>query len=158
MYTYRKNTVVKDNYSKYVCFELNEQKYGIEIEYVLEVISVPEITPVVHTPEFIKGVINLRGEIIAIIDLKVFFLLKKTEICDKSKIVVVSFEDKNCGIIVDAVSQLKNIESISSESIPVTISGKIANFLKGVVQADGKPLIIFNLANIMNSEEIRRFE
>ena len=72
---------------QHVCFALDDQQYGINVENVIEVISIPEITNVIHTPDFIKGIINLRGDIIAVIDLKGFFSLRETELHEKSKIV-----------------------------------------------------------------------
>ena len=71
-----KSEIESLNFTQYVCFKLNNQEFGLEVENVIEVLPPPEITPVVHTPDFIKGVINLRGQIIAIIDLRIFFYLE----------------------------------------------------------------------------------
>jgi len=152
------NLEVDAQIQQYVCFELNNQEFGIKVENVVEVIPVPEITPVVHTPRFIRGVINLRGEIIVIIDLKVFFSLPLTEINDNSKIVVTQLDYKTIGIIVDSVSQIEQIGEVNKESIPATISGKIAEFLGGVAIHNGSPLMILNLNSVLNSDEFKQFE
>jgi len=146
------------NKTQFVCFELNAQEFGLKVDNVVEVIPVPKITPVVHTPKFIRGVINLRGEIIVIIDLKVFFSLPITEISEKSKIVVTQFDYKTVGLIVDSVSQIELLEEVSGDSIPATISGRIAEFLKGVAIKNGMPLMILNLNSILNCEEFKEFE
>ncbi|MBP7652700.1 chemotaxis protein CheW [Candidatus Dependentiae bacterium] len=146
------------NKSQFVCFELNSQEFGLKVENVVEVIPVPEVTSVVHTPEFIRGVINLRGEIIVIIDLKIFFSLPKTDITEKSKIVVTQFDYKTIGLIVDSVSQIELLEEVTGDSIPATISGRIAEFLRGVAIKDGMPLMILNLNSILSCEEFKEFE
>lgn len=160
-YTFRKKNedlIDNNNFVRYVCFRLNEQEFGINVQNVIEVIPLPEITPVVHTPNFIKGVINLRGRIIAIIDLKVFFYLKHTDIGDDSKIVVVQSEDKVGGFIVDSISQINTHEEVKQDSIPATVTGKMAEYLSGVAKISGRPLMIINLSSLFNSEEFKQFE
>lgn len=147
-----------NNNTQYVCFELNEQNFGVRVEFIIEVLPVPDITPVVHTPNFIRGVINLRGEIKAIIDLKNFFNLEQTEISEKSKIVVIQYEEKSCGFIVDSVSHIENCEKINNDTIPETIPDNIAAFLEGVTLVKNKPLMILNLQAILNSSDLKQFE
>ena len=143
---------------QHVCFALDDQQYGINVENVIEVISIPEITNVIHTPDFIKGIINLRGDIIAVIDLKGFFSLRETELHEKSKIVVVQHQDKTCGFIVDSVSYIQSFHEVDTDSLPATISGKMAEFLTSVAKVNGRPLMILNLQSLFNAEEFRQFE
>lgn len=143
---------------QYVCFTLNNQQFGINVENVIEVISIPEITNVIHTPDFIKGIINLRGEIIVVIDLKGFFSLSETELHEKSKIVVVKHQEKSCGFIVDSVSYIQAFHEMETDTLPATISGKMAEFLLGVANVKGKPLMILNFQSLFNADEFKQFE
>ena len=138
--------------------KLNEQEFGVCVDNVIEVLPKPEITPVIHTPDFIKGVINLRGQIIAIIDLKVFFTLQSANDDIGAKIVVVQAEDKTGGLIVDTISQVQMGERVNKESIPATITGKMAEFLSGVEKIGDRPLMVINVKSLFMSDEFKQFE
>jgi len=107
---------------RYVSFKLNDQNFAFEIENIVEVIPIYPITKVFHTPDFIKGVINLRGEIIAIVDLLLFFTLQtaSSETTEFSKIIITRSDDRICGFTVDSVSQIDTLDDARKESIPST--------------------------------------
>ena len=143
---------------QYICFKLNGQEFGADLAGVIEVLPMPEITPVVHTPPFIKGVINLRGQIIAVIDLKVLFLLPVGEGPEKSNIVIVQSDDKTAGFIVDSITKIHACGAPDKDSIPATITGKLAEYLEGVARMDNRPFMIIDLNSLFGSDEFRQFE
>lgn len=144
---------------KFVTFSLNDQQFGIKVENVIEVLPQQEITPVVHTPPFIKGVLNLRGQIICVLDLKLFFNLDYSSISDdNSKIIFVTYEDKTAGLLVDSINKIHVDKDPAVETIPATVTGKMAELLSGVVNVNKNPLMILNLESLFNSEELNQFE
>jgi len=147
----------EDEKEKFVCFKLDEQEYGIDVSFVLEVITEFEITDVIHTPSFILGVINLRGNIVPVIDLKQFFLIndKPTKF---DTLVIVKFADKVCALAIDKIEDLKELNFSEIASLPVTISGKIANYLSGLFNYKNEPVMIINIENILTSDEFKEFE
>lgn len=152
--------ISEDSYNKrYVSFSLNAQTFAFDIEHIVEVIPVYPITKVFHTPVFVSGVINLRGDIIAIIDLNLFFNLQSaaTETTGNTKIIITRRDEKICGFIVDSVAQIDAIEEVRKESIPSSISKDVSDYLKGLTVRDSKPVLIINIDNILNSEKIKQF-
>lgn len=143
---------------KFVTFKLNDQHFGIKVENVIEVLPYQEITPVVHTPSFVKGVLNLRGQIICILDLKNFFELDYSEPDEFTKIIFVVSEEKTAGLIVDYIDRIHVDKDPTIESIPATVTGKMSELLSGVINIQGKPLMIINLHNLFNSEEFKVFD
>ncbi len=151
--------IIEDfNKMRYVGFLLGEQEFGVHIEEIIEVLPIPEITSVAHTPEFIKGVMNLRGQIICVVDLRSFFSIDILTPGENSRVVVVQTEDKNFGIIVDAISKIHICENVHLDSIPATITGKIAELLSGVALVGEDTLMVINLKNLINSEDFKQFE
>jgi purine-binding chemotaxis protein CheW len=148
----------KLNQQKFVTFSLDDQYFGIKVENVIEVLPIQEITPVVHTPQFIKGVLNLRGQIICVLDLKLFFNLDFTELNENAKIIFVTCEDKTAGLLVDQINKIYVDKDPTLESIPATVTGKMSELLSGVVNVNYKPLMIINLKNLFTSEELNQFE
>lgn len=148
----------QESMQKFVTFTLNDQHFGIKVENVIEVLPLQEITPVVHTPPFIKGVLNLRGQIICVLDLKLFFNLDYNGFNDNSKIIFVNSEDKTAGLLVDAINKIHIEQDPTLDTIPATVTGKMAELLSGVINVNRKPLMIINLENLFISEELNQFE
>ncbi|HOK40040.1 MAG TPA: chemotaxis protein CheW [bacterium] len=142
---------------KYICFKLNEQLFGIPIEQIKEVVSNLEITPVIHTPDYIKGVINLRGEIVVVFDFKSLFLLKKNNSLSE-KIIIVYYDNKTFGIIIDEMIGIYSSDENLSNTLPPTLSEEVKNYFSGVLIYQKKPVTIINIPNILNSEAVKRFE
>ena len=114
---------------KYLTFALGKEEYGLEILQVREIIGLMDITPVPQVPDYVRGVINLRGEIIPIIDLKKNFHQADTEIFPASRIVVVMLNEKRCGILVDEVKQ---VVKVNREFISYTTDDLSLNYSKMV--------------------------
>lgn len=132
-----------------VIFRLGKEEYGVSILQVQEIKRVTEITRVPHTPDYIKGVINLRGSVLPVIDLKKRLNLQPEATSDDTRIIIVKVEEIVIGMIVDAVSE---VMAISKENIelPDSVSGSVAaNYLSGVGKMDNRLLILLNLEEII---------
>jgi len=125
-----------------VSFRLHQEEYGIEITKVQEIILMGEITRVPQTPNYIKGLINLRSTVIPIVDLRLRFGLTEQKPNDETRIMVVNVAGKTIGIIVDAVSEVLRISKDQIAPPPPTVAGLGREYLTGLVKLD-KRLLIF---------------
>lgn len=141
---------IDDDLNQLVVFNLGVEEFGINIMQVQEIIRMPDITRIPRSPDYIKGVVNLRGKIIVVMDLDKRFGMPEQEITDESRIVVVDIEGTVVGLVVDAVSEVIRLKGSSIEQTPEIISQKInAEYLKGVGKLDERLLILLNLENIV---------
>ncbi|HMM21583.1 MAG TPA: chemotaxis protein CheW [Selenomonadales bacterium] len=132
-----------------VVFKLNRESYGISILQVQEIKRMLEITRVPHSPDYVKGVINLRGSVLPVLDLKKRLDLPPGEYTDDTRIIIVKMEDVTVGLIVDAVSEVTTISSDSVEPPHTVVSGLSAQYLSGVGKLDDTLLILLNLEAIV---------
>jgi purine-binding chemotaxis protein CheW len=128
-----------------VTFQLGNEEYGVEIASVQEIIRATDITPVPGAPSHVRGVINLRGKIIPVVDLRTRFALPLAETTDAQRIIVVELKDKRIGMLVDSVSQVIKISSGVVEAMPEEATNVDENFIKGVGKLDGRLIIILDL-------------
>lgn len=129
---------------KYLTFIVGKVGYGIEISYVVEIISVQDITLVPHTHAYVKGIINLRGTVIPVIDMGMRFGGAEIVYTDKTCIVVLSMDDMSVGVLVDGVQDVTNIEDSDIQDPPKTTGNSVKNhFIKavGVLNEEVKQLI-----------------
>ena len=129
---------------KYLTFLVADVDYGIEISYVVEIISVQEITLVPHTHAYVKGIINLRGTVVPVIDMGMRFGQGEIEYTDKTCIIVLSMDEMSVGILVDGVQDVSDIEDENIQDPPTATGNSMKNnFIKavGVSQGDVKQLI-----------------
>jgi purine-binding chemotaxis protein CheW len=128
-----------------VTFQLGREEYGIEIASVQEIIRATDITPVPGAPAHVRGVINLRGKIIPVVDLRTRFALPQAEASEAQRIVVVELGVKRIGMLVDSVSQVIRISSGVVEEMPEEATSIDENFIKGVGKLDSRLIIILDL-------------
>nr|WP_321498682.1 chemotaxis protein CheW [uncultured Methanolobus sp.] len=141
---------VNDDLHQLVIFNLGVEEFGVNIMQVQEIIRMPDITRIPRSPDYIKGVINLRGKIIVVMDLDRRFGMKETEMTDESRIVVVDIEGTIIGLVVDSVSEVIRLKGSNIEHTPEIITQKInADYLKGVGKMEDRLLILLNLENII---------
>jgi len=129
---------------KYLTFLVGDVGYGIEISYVVEIISVQDITLVPHTHPYVKGIINLRGNVVPVIDMGMRFGGAEVVYTDLTCIIVLSMDDMSVGILVDGVQDVTDIEDENIQDPPTTTGNAIKNhFIKavGVSAGDVKQLI-----------------
>ncbi|MCP4672874.1 MAG: purine-binding chemotaxis protein CheW [Desulfobacula sp.] len=155
-----KATIMKTG--KYLTFTLEEEEYGIGILKVKEIIGMMDITSVPRTPEFIKGVINLRGKVIPIIDLRLKFEMGEIPYTDRTCIIVVEIDsDKDTiliGIVVDAVSEVLNIQEDEIEETPAFGTQLNTDYILGMAKTEGGVKILLNIDRVLSIEEITGLE
>ncbi|HWQ44889.1 MAG TPA: chemotaxis protein CheW [Methanosarcina barkeri] len=141
-----------------VTFELLGEEFGVDIMQVSEVIPVPRITRIPQAPECIKGLINLRGKILVVIDLNKRLGFSSKETDSLSRIIIVEIRDTVIGMLVNSVKEVIRLPLSSIEPTPEMIKSKInAEYLNGVGKTGNRLLILLNLARVLGEEEIEEF-
>jgi purine-binding chemotaxis protein CheW len=141
-----------------VGFRIGKETFGVPIHLVHEIVRVPEITAVPDAPEYVEGVINLRGKIISVIDLRKRFGEKRIERSRKNRILVAEIERKMVGLIVDAASEVLRVSPEEIEDPPDVLDDAEVKYVTGVGKLKGRLIILVDLAKIMQKGELRRLE
>ena len=150
--------------SKYLTFCLGAERYGLEILKVQEIIKMQEITFVPRSPAYIKGVINLRGQIVPVVELRLRFDMAAVEYDEKTCIVVVQVvrEDSGTrqimGIVVDEVSEVQDIPASEIEPPPAMDSGMDSEYIVGMAKAKGRVIILLDIDRILALEEMMELD
>lgn len=139
---------------KVIVFQLQDEEYGVDVHQVLSIEHIQQITRVPRTPAFVKGVINLRGIVTPIIDLRSRFSLEEVEYTEQTRIVVVRVEDKDVGLIVDSANDVIDVPTELIEDPPEVVGGIRAEYLQGVAKLDNRLLVVLNLEKVLDPEEI----
>jgi purine-binding chemotaxis protein CheW len=143
---------------KYLTFKLGDEEYGLEIHKVIEIIGMQDVTPVPRTPDYIRGVINLRGLIHPVIDLNKKFGLGMTEETDLTCIIVVIVDrdekQEQMGIIVDAVSEVEDIEGENIEETPSLGTDINTEFILGMAKTEGTVKMLLDLQKILSDKDL----
>ncbi len=140
-----------------VIFRLAKEEFGLDIAQVREIIRMQDITPMPKAPEFIEGVINLRGQIIAVMDLARRFGLEQTQKTEKTRIVVTEVKDNTVGVIVDEVPEVLRISEDNVDPTPEMIESQVhAEFIKGVGKLEERLVILLDVDKILSREEIKQ--
>ena len=130
---------------KYLTFEIDSEKYGIDISHVIEIITIYAITWVPETPDFLKGVINLRGSIIPVIDARLRFRKPEKEYDSLTCIIVIEYENYKVGVIVDTVNEVMYIPE-ESVSLPPNAKLKYQNkFIKSIGKVDADVQLLLDV-------------
>ncbi|WP_248926352.1 chemotaxis protein CheW [Paenibacillus hamazuiensis] len=144
---------------KVIVFALAHEEYGIEVEKVRTIERMMPMTRVPKTPEFIKGVINLRGVVVPVIDLRGRFGFAEAEYTDNTRIIIVAVGDIEVGMIVDSANDVIDVDSDAIENPPEIVGGIKAKYLRGIAKiADDRLLILLNLSEVLNKSEIIQLE
>ncbi len=139
---------------KYLTFVLAEEEYGLEILKVREIIGMMEITAVPRTPDYVKGVINLRGKVIPVVDQRLKFGMPETERSDQTCIIVVDLGDVETGIIVDRVSEVLDIAEEDIDETP-TFGGSIdTDFILGIGKIGESVKILLDISKVLCSANL----
>ena len=145
---------------KFLTFELASEEYGIEILKVREIIGLLSITPVPRTPEYVRGVINLRGKVIPVIDLKIKFGMDRTEDTRETCIIVVEVEHASdkvlTGILVDRVREVLDIKAENIEDAPEMGDGIDTNFIKGMGKTGERVSILLDIDGVLTGGELEQ--
>ncbi|MDQ2681143.1 MAG: chemotaxis protein CheW [Candidatus Eremiobacteraeota bacterium] len=136
-----------------VSFRLGNEEYGVDISQVQEIIRMVEITHVPRAPRFMEGVINLRGQLIPIIDLRTRFSMTRQEHTKSTRIVVTEIGSKRVGMVVDAVSEVLNIPIENVEDAPEMVAGIGTEYIQGVGKVADRLIILLDLTMVISGEE-----
>lgn len=143
---------------KYLTFTLAHEEYGIGILKIKEIIGMMPITSVPQTPPFVKGVINLRGKVIPVVDLRLRFGIEAMDYTERTCIVVVEIEGQVgtilIGIVVDAVSEVLNIKGEDIEDTPTFGTKLNTEYILGMAKIEGAVKILLDIDRVLNAEEI----
>jgi purine-binding chemotaxis protein CheW len=143
-----------ENYQdQIISFKVGDEEYGLEILSVKEVIRIREITKLPKAPDFVRGVINLRGDVIPIIDLRAKFGLPVRQYSDMTRVIVVEVDDKLMGMVVDGVSHVIRIRDDQIVPPPTLVGGISADYIRGVGKLEEQLIVLLNIGKILTSEE-----
>ena len=136
-----------------VVFELSGESYGIDIAAVESIVKMQTITQLPKAPVYIKGVTNLRGAVLPVIDLRTRFGLEVQEIARETRIIVVFMGDIKVGVVVDAVSEVLRITEDTIQPLPPLVSSVNSAFLKGIVRLPDRLIILLDLGKVLDLNE-----
>jgi purine-binding chemotaxis protein CheW len=139
---------------KLIVFQLKDKEYAIPVNQVQSIEKVEHITRVPRTEKFIKGVINLRGVITPIIDLRSRFGLEEENVTDSTRVIIVTFNDLEVGFVVDLANDVIDIPMDSIEPPPEIVGVKEAEYINGVAKIGKRLLILIDLEMILNTEQL----
>lgn len=143
---------------KVIVFALANEEYGVEVEKVKTIERMLPLTRVPKTHEFVKGVINLRGVVIPVINLRGRFGLPEAEFTDNTRIIIISINDMEVGLIVDSANDVIDVDSDQIQEPPEIVGGIRAKYLRGVAKIGERLLVLLNLAEVLNKSEIVKLE
>jgi purine-binding chemotaxis protein CheW len=147
-------------HSNVICFFLGQQQFGADLLQVKETIVLRPITRVFLTPAWVAGVINLRGDVVAVVDLAVFLGMAPTSIASDTRILLARSGARSAGLLVDRLAEVRTLDLAALDAAPPTLATEVAALSRGVVTLpDGAPLVILDLGKFFESErfaELRR--
>lgn len=141
--------------NQHVTFTLGEEEYGIDILAVQEIIGFTHITHVPHLPDFIRGVINLRGMVVPVMDLRLKFGLGLADYSSHTCIIVVKVAERTMGMVVDAVSEVVHLPDASIEPAPSFGARINTDFIQGMGKVGNRLVIILDVEKILSNEELQ---
>jgi len=151
-----------DRQGKYLTFTLAEEEYGIGILKIKEIIGMMPFTTVPRTPAYVKGVINLRGKVIPVVDLRLRFGMPAIEYTDRTCIIMVEIKTGNgvvlIGIVVDSVSEVLNIKAEDIEDTPAFGTHLDTSFILGMARIDKSVKILLDVDRLLSVEEVSALE
>jgi len=138
---------------KFLTFVLGNEEYGIEIRYVTEIIGIQNITLVPDMPEYVKGVINLRGKVIPVMDVRMRFHMQDRKYDDRTCIIVININEQSVGLIVDQVSEVLDIPKTEIEPPPKVKKDSSSLFVQGMGKVGDQVKIILNADKLLYGVE-----
>ena len=142
-----------DSVLRYVTFRLEDEVYGINVMQVQEVLRVTEIAPVPGAPHYVLGIINLRGNVVTVIDTRERLGLGSKDMEESTRIVIIEADKMVVGILVDAVAEVVDLRTSEIESAPSVGNDESSKYIQGVASRDGNLLILVDLNKLLNDEE-----
>lgn len=138
---------------QWVTFRLDNETYGVNVMQVQEVLRYTEIAPVPGAPSYVLGIINLRGNVVTVIDTRQRFGLQPAEVGDNTRVVIIEVDKQVIGILVDSVAEVVYLRQSEIETAPNVGNTDAAKFIQGVCNKNGELLILVELEKMMSEEE-----
>jgi len=149
------NKILEEENEQFIIFVLNDQKFGINVLKSREIITVDNLTFIPETPDFVKGIINLREEIIPIINLNKKFNLKKHK-NSEDKVIIISVNDTLIGFAVNEIDEIKKIHSKNISEAPYITRQIKKDYIQGVAKLEGELIILIDIENVFSQSEINK--
>jgi purine-binding chemotaxis protein CheW len=143
---------------KVIVFQLKNEEYGVPVHQVKTIERIQPMTRVPRTPDFVKGVINLRGVVTPIIDLRGRFDIEEAEYTENTRMIIVAVGELEVGLIVDSANDVLDVPRDSIEPPPEVVGGIRAAYLNGIAKLDERLLVLLNLEKVLKKEEIQQLE
>ena len=144
--------------SQWVTFMLEGEKYGIEVMHVKEVLRNIEIAPVPGAPDFVIGIINLRGNVVTVIDTRLRFGLQTKALDENTRVIVIETEDQSVGILVDAIAEVADIPKSGIEITPNVGNTDTSKYILGVYSAKSDLIILVDISKLLTEDEWAEME
>jgi purine-binding chemotaxis protein CheW len=138
----------------YLTFRLGNEDYGIEIRYVTEIVGMQKITEVPDMPNFVKGVVNLRGQVIPVIDMRLRFHMQSREYDERTCIIVVNINSTQVGLVVDTVNEVRNIDEDQVSPPPKTAGADSAQYIQGMGKVGDEVVILLEGQRLLFEKEL----
>jgi len=139
---------------EYLTFVLGEEEYGLEILKVQEIRGYDAVTQIANTPEFIKGVVNLRGKIVPIVDLRIKFHLGKVQYDEFTVVIILNLNGRVVGIVVDGVSDVMALRDEQIRDVPSLVTSIDTKYIVGLATVEAQMLILVDIEQLMSSQEM----
>ncbi len=141
----------------YLTFRLGKEDYGIEIRYVTEIVGMQKITEVPDMPMFVKGVVNLRGQVIPVLDMRLRFHMEPREYDERTCIIVVNIGGAQVGLVVDTVNEVRNIDDNQISPPPKTAGADSARYIQGMGKVGEEVIILLEGQRLLYEHEVVAF-
>ncbi len=138
---------------KVMTFNIGDQVYGIEIQYVTEIIGMQHITKVPHVPDYIKGIINVRSKVVPIVDIRARFGKPEIPYTTRTCIITLSFNETSVGIIVDSVADVEDIHTGDISAAPENKNVNTNDFIQYMIRSKDKTKLILDVAKLLDEQE-----
>ena len=147
-----------DEVLQWVTFKLNSETYGINVMQVQEVLRYSEIAPVPGAPNYVLGIINLRGNVVTVINTRSRFGLESSDITDNTRVVIIESDNQVIGILVDSVAEVVYLKTSEIDLAPNVGNEESAKFIQGVSNREGELLILVDLNKLLSDDEWDEFK
>lgn len=149
------SNVTKSAAGEYLTFVLGTEQYGLEILKVQEIRGYDAVTQIANTPDFIKGVVNLRGKIVPIVDLRIKFNLGKVEYDEFTVVIILNLSGRIVGIVVDGVSDVMALKEEHLRDVPSLVTSIDTKYIVGLATVEQQMLILVDIERLMSSDEMQ---
>ncbi len=147
------NLKAEDDIIQWVTYHLGDEHYGIAVMQVQEVLRVTEITPVPGAPEYVLGIINLRGNVVTVLDTRKRFGMPSKELDDASRIIIIEAGEQVVGLLVDSVAEVVYLRASEIESAPNIGNEDSSRYIQGVHSSEGNLLIMIDVNKLLTEDE-----